>query len=400
MKLTRDIAQSIVDKTMNLIKYNVNIMNEKSIIVGSGDASRLDTYHQGAEWVLKKNRALEIKKGNPELLTGSQEGVNLPIRFNNKAVGVVGVTGDPKEVRIYGTMVQTMAELMLEQAFFWEQANIEEQARFSLVNDLIRQDPGKDSNTLRIRANILGYNLNLPRVVVVFEINTGGGVRTPVLPSKQLGDKNIWDHNFKKQVKKITEFLSLNPQDLFASGIGDRFVLLKQVEGNNSKLMHNLLRKLFDNLKSNDMQITAGVGRQCFYFEEIPSSFDQALQALEVGRKLFGPGQIYHTEELGLEKFLAKVNKKFRQNFYQEIFQDSFENTSTSKQLLETAKVFLQCDLKSGEAARRLFIHRNTLTYRIDKIRKKTGLNLYCLEDALKFKMALLCWQFDREGDM
>ncbi len=400
MKLTPNIAQSIVDRTMHLIKYNINIMNEKGTIIGSGDPSRLGAHHQGAERVLKESRTVEIRKGNPEQLTGSREGVNLPIWFDEKVAGVVGITGDPEEVRIYAAMVQAMAELMLEEAFFWEKNSTEEQARFALINDLIRRDPGKDGNALRTRANLSGYNLELSRVVVVFEVRSQSKLQQPLSTAKQLGSKSMLDQHFKKQAQKIKESLPLKSQDLFAAGIGDRFVILKHVEGEENLSTQCLLKGLFDNFKSINFQITAGVGKRCFAFEEIPDSFDQALQALEVGRRLFGPGQIYYIEELGLEKFIAKVGKEFRQNFFREVLQVLFSDKDSDKQLLETAEVFLRSDLKPGETAQKLFIHRNTLSYRLNKIKEKTGLNLYNLDDVLKFKMALLCGQFDRDVDM
>lgn len=400
MKLTPNIAQSIVDRTIPLLKHNINIMNEKGTIIGSGDSSRIGAHHQGAERVLKETRTVEIRKGNPEQLTGSREGVNLPICFDEKVAGVVGITGDPEEVRIYAAMVQVMAELMLEEAFFWEKTSIEEQARFALINDLIRRDPGKDSNALRTRANLAGYNLELSRVAVVFEVRSQSKLQEQLSTIKQLGSKSMLDQRFKKQAQKIKESLSLKSQDLFAAGIGDRFVILKHLEGKESLSTQSLLKGLFDNFESTNFQITAGVGKRCFAFEEIPDSFDQALQALEVGQSLFGADQVYYIEELGLEKFIAKVGKEFRQNFFREILQELFSGKNSSRQLLETAEAFLRHDLKPGETAQKLFIHRNTLSYRLNKIKEKTGLNLYDLEDVLKFKMALLCGQFDREIDM
>ncbi len=395
MKLTPYVAQSIVDRTMKLLDYNINIMDEKGIIIGSGDKSRLNTYHQGAEKVLKENKTVEIKKGDKSDLVGSKEGVNLPIRLNEKVVGVVGITGDPGEIGIYGAMVQAMAELMLEESFYWEQTRIEEEARFSLVNDLIRKDPGKDSSILHTRGDILGYDLSLPRIAVVFEIESKEK-KQALLEGKQ-DTKKLLGSNLRKQAKKFAKSLPIKSQDIFAWGIGDRFVLLRTVEEDSGRsVAKEDLTEIFSSLER--VKVTAGIGSRCLKLEDIPKSFDQALQALEVGRRLFGRGQVYYSEDLGLEKFIDKVGGDFRYNFSFEILKDLIQDKNNNSQLLETARTFLNNNLKPGDAARELFVHRNTLTYRINKIKEKTGLDLNCLEDALKFKMALLCWEYDKEN--
>ncbi|MDW7673435.1 MAG: sugar diacid recognition domain-containing protein [Bacillota bacterium] len=386
MKITPDIAQSIVERTMKLLNYNINIMDEKGIIVGSGDSSRLNTYHRGAEKVLKENKEVIISTDNLGELAGSRPGVNLPIRFDGEVVGVVGITGNPNNVSTYGAMVQAMAELMLEQSFYWQEANIIEQSRFFLLNDLIRRDPGKDRNILYMRASMLGYNLDLPRAVVVFEANKPNGLEG--FPNQQKEGTTI----DSKGKEIVINTLTLDSQDIIAFGIGNRYVLLKHIaEGKNQ-----VINSIFDKFNKFQFEVTAGVGKVSYSYEEIPDAFDQALRTLEAGRRLFGPGAIYFTENLGLETMVGKLGKNFRQSYYKDTLKDLIEEGGNSSQLLETAKTFLDCSLKPGEAAQKLFIHRNTLGYRLGKIKEKVGLDLNILEDVMKFKMALLCWQFEK----
>lgn len=393
MQLTPSIAMSIVQRTMNLLEHNINIMDDKGIIIGSGDPSRISSYHQGAERVIEKNITVEIRRGNLEYFEGAREGVNLPIRFNGKPVGVVGITGDPDEVRTYGAMVQAMAELMLEESFYWEQESIIEQTRFSLVNDLIRSDSGGRDNTLKMRANILGYNLNLPRVAAVFQIYNGKEV------SSNAGECNgkLSIYQLKKNSKHLESQLSLSSQDMLAAGISGRYILLKHIENANLKQIKQLFTDIFTSLKNVFPRVNVGVGNISTNMNELPSSFESALQAIEVGFRLFGYNQVIFSEELGIEKFVSNVGKEFRNNYYREILNGlTLKDGSLDSQLINTAVEFLACNLKPGQAAQNLFIHRNTLTYRIDKIKNKTGLDLNLVEDAFKFKLALMCYRFDR----
>ncbi|MBA7514082.1 Carbohydrate diacid regulator [subsurface metagenome] len=60
MKITHQLAQDIVDKTMSILGKNINIMDEKGVIIGSGDKSRLNQFHEGAAQVIKEGKKLEI----------------------------------------------------------------------------------------------------------------------------------------------------------------------------------------------------------------------------------------------------------------------------------------------------------------------------------------------------
>jgi carbohydrate diacid regulator len=155
--------------------------------------------------------------------------------------------------------------------------------------------------------------------------------------------------------------------------------------------------RLLCKLEESSYKVSAGIGGICDSFNKLHVSFRQALQALEVGYRLYGKNKILSTEELGLEKFIDLVGKEFRQSFYYETL--AYLRTDEGNydyQLIKTALAFLDSGLKSGEASRKLFIHRNTLTYRIERIKLLTGLDLRVVDDALKFKLALMCLNYDR----
>ena len=91
MKITQELAQQIVDRTINIIGKNINIMDEKGFIIGSGDKSRLDQYHEGAALVIKNKKKMFIYSENERLMVGVKPGVNLPIEDGDKIIGVVGI---------------------------------------------------------------------------------------------------------------------------------------------------------------------------------------------------------------------------------------------------------------------------------------------------------------------
>jgi carbohydrate diacid regulator len=394
LKLKKEIAQSIVSRTMKLIQYNINIMDERGIIIGSGDPSRIGSYHHGAFRVFEENKVIEIRKGSVDFQKVAKEGVNLPIRFNEQPVGVVGITGQPDEVRIHGAMVQAMAELMLEEAFYWEQENIVEQARFSLISDLIYGAPGLKEEIFLTRSGMLGFTLNLPRVVVVFELqkNIPAGESTTTE-----AEKAVADNKSRKINKQIEGCLSLSKEDLFAAGIGGKYILIKNVEATNPEVIKSSIIWQLNKLEDLQYTVSAGIGGLSNSYEQLNESFRQALQALEVGHRLYGNNKILSTEDLGLESFVDLVGIEFRCSFSSKILVNlKTVSSGNDQQLIETAIAYLDHDMQSGATSRSLFIHRNTLTYRLDRIKALTGLDLRTVNDALKFKLAIMCLQYDR----
>ncbi|MGF0056580.1 sugar diacid recognition domain-containing protein [Limosilactobacillus reuteri] len=90
MELKPKLAQSIVDHMMTQIPYNINIMNKKGYIIASGNKSRINTLHVGAVDAIKQRKTLPMDQqyGNH-----GQPGVNMPLKFKNEIIGVVGITG-------------------------------------------------------------------------------------------------------------------------------------------------------------------------------------------------------------------------------------------------------------------------------------------------------------------
>lgn len=114
--ISSKLAQEIVARTMKIIPFNVNVMDGRGIILGSGEASRIGDLHAGAQLALAQQRTVEIDSATTRKLHGVQPGVNLPLTVRGQICGVVGLTGDPDAVRQFGELVRVAAEMILEQA--------------------------------------------------------------------------------------------------------------------------------------------------------------------------------------------------------------------------------------------------------------------------------------------
>lgn len=140
--LSKKLAQSIVDKMMNVIPYNVNIMNHKGIIIGSGDVSRIGYIHEGAVEALEKIEIVEILKDEGEV----KAGVNIPILFRDKVVGVIGITGLPKVVRPFGKLVSVTTELLINQEYSISEHIISEKLKEEFIYEWINREIEYDAD--------------------------------------------------------------------------------------------------------------------------------------------------------------------------------------------------------------------------------------------------------------
>lgn len=139
MKLNRAIAERIVQRTMQIIPNSVNVMDEDGIIIASGDHSRIGQRHTGAVIALRKNQAVEIdenlaKKWHDEV----KAGINLPLGYLDSTIGVIGISGEPAQVRQYAQLVKMAAELIMQQAFELEQERWQRRYREEFARELLK----------------------------------------------------------------------------------------------------------------------------------------------------------------------------------------------------------------------------------------------------------------------
>ncbi len=97
MQLNATIARQIVERTMKIIHYSVNVMDEQGRIIGSGDPVRINQRHDGAILAINDNRVVEIDQATANQLKGVKPGINLPIIFHHQVIGgVIGISGVPR----------------------------------------------------------------------------------------------------------------------------------------------------------------------------------------------------------------------------------------------------------------------------------------------------------------
>ena len=123
--------------------------------------------------------------------------------------------------------------------------------------------------------------------------------------------------------------------------------------------------------------------------KEVSRSYKEARMALDVGKIFFGEKEVIAYSSLGIGRLIYQLPIPLCKMFIREIF-DGKSPDEFDEEILTTINKFFENSLNVSETSRQLYIHRNTLVYRLDKLQKSTGLDLRVFEDAITFKIALM----------
>lgn len=135
-------------------------------------------------------------------------------------------------------------------------------------------------------------------------------------------------------------------------------------------------------------QMTIGIGRSRHTIDELRESYMEARRAIEVGR-IFKPEEsIFLYSRLILERFLMELPQDINAYYHSLLFNRKNQRLF-NEEMLYTIDMFFKKDLNLSDTARQLYIHRNTLVYRLDKVQKQIGLDLRSFEDAVTFKILM-----------
>jgi len=138
------------------------------------------------------------------------------------------------------------------------------------------------------------------------------------------------------------------------------------------------------------VHVRVGVSAVCAELVNLPCAYNEAATALEIGiiydKNAQNPVTCYN--KLGIARLMYNLPKELRQAFADDVLQGNAPDFD--EETLTTVDKFFENDLNVSETARKLYIHRNTLVYRLDKLQKMTGLDVRKFEDAIAFKLVLM----------
>lgn len=141
------------------------------------------------------------------------------------------------------------------------------------------------------------------------------------------------------------------------------------------------------------IDVRVAFGMMVQELKDVSKSYKEAKMAMDVGKIFYAEKKVVAYSTLGIGRLIYQLDSRLCTAFIKEIFGDSIP-TDLDEETLVTINKFFENNLNVSETSRQLFVHRNTLVYRIEKLQKSTGLDLRNFDDALTFKIALMVANF------
>lgn len=221
-----------------------------------------------------------------------------------------------------------------------------------------------------IKSRELRFNNDASRVVLLIRVTK----------SNDISVYDVIQNFFPDKTKDFV--ININETDI---------ALIKEVRPNvESKDLEKLAQSICDTLAT-EFYCTAivGVGTCVTGIKELARSFKEAQVALEVAKVFDTDRSIISYDNLGIARLIYQLPTTLCDMFLREVFKRGSID-GLDQETLFTIQKFFENNLNVSETSRKLFVHRNTLVYRLEKIKKLTGLDLREFDDAIVFKVALM----------
>ncbi len=200
--------------------------------------------------------------------------------------------------------------------------------------------------------------------------------------------KNEKDTNALETVRTL---FASKTKDFITAVDEKNIILVKEVKpSENYEDMNKTAKVIVDMLNTEAMSsVNVAYGTIVNEIKEVSRSYKEAKLALDVGKIFYSDRKIIAYSNLGIGRLIYQLPIPLCKMFIKEIF-DGKSPDEFDEETLTTINKFFENSLNVSETSRQLYIHRNTLVYRLDKLEKSTGLDLRVFEDAITFKIALM----------
>lgn len=354
--LDTEFANKIIERVKQYTDYNINIMNERGIIVASLTKERIGTFHEIALQVVQGDQD-EIVVHEGDRYIGTKEGINVAFCYKNQKIGVIGITGKPEEVRPIALILRLSMETMLEYELYKEERfqrkNLKDRmlSRVMYGENMTQEELAEYGRRLKLEEKYI-------RIPVMIRLNQNA----------EFAEKVLSD---------IREFHYLSHQDLYTVTRSNDIIIFKYFEEDLMQLIREYkfilaerISAVLRYLKSRDISYTIYVGSFQNRYIQYRVGYQHCSwlrgYCKEEGRSLF----FYdYLEEYFCSFVPFDETRGIFEIFKERMDEREIENYVTVMMALSASNYNL------AEGSKRIQVHKNTLVYRLDKLRELFGMN-------------------------
>ena len=349
--MSNRLFQGLVHQMRDTIDATIGVVDENATIIACSELSKIGTSNEFVSLDLSDSHDIFIRDGYTYKPFGSHSKPDY-------AVFVEGT--DDMAAKYASIMAITLANI--------KQYYDEKYDRNNFIKNVVLDNilPGD----IVIKARELHFNSEISRVVFLIRI----------VSANDISAYDVIQNLFPDKTKAFV--ININETDI---------ALVKDVKtGIATKDIEMLARSIADSLNTElYTHAVIGIGTTVVSIKDLARSFKEAQVALEVGKVFDTEKTIVSYDSLGIARLIYQLPTTLCEMFLHEVFKMGSID-SLDQETLFTIQRFFENNLNVSETSRKLFVHRNTLVYRLEKIKKITGLDLREFDDAIVFKVALM----------
>ena len=347
------IFQSVVLQMKDSTERAIGVIDSEGTVVACNELSCIGEHWPGAVEAVNRGEGDAVRFDGRTFKALAGWGA----QFDYAAF----VKGEDSEAQ----MLCAMATVALNAAKSYYE---EKHDRGSFIKDIISDNIMLGD--IYVRAKELRVTADVPRgVFVVRTLKKGESVPTDVIQSLFPDRQNDF---------------------VLSIGEGDVVLIRQMPEGSGIKELNKIASSIEEALRAGgEPTVVVGIGTVATHLRDLAKSYKEAQIAIEVGKVFDTEKYVINDENLGIGRLIYQLPTTLCEMFLQEVFKKN-PIDALDKETLFTIHKFFENNLNVSETARKLFVHRNTLVYRLEKIKKLTGLDLREFDDAITFKVALM----------
>lgn len=386
MVLSKIKMQKIVEELRGSIAREINIMDKTGEIIASSDPTRLGIRHQGAIKIINQ-RMDELLIEDETNFKGARHGINLPIFINDEIVGVVGITGEREEVEPFGKIIKKMTEIMITEEYLKDQRQLIENTKNHFVYTWLFetvQDDEKERDNFILSGRLLEIDVLLERAIVVlhiFDLNE---------KDKTDMERQLLNNRIIKHIRRLME----DDGQSIVVQIGIRIVILLHTDTLvNALEKMNLVKEHIESYFR--VKMAGGIGSIGSKPVEIRRSYREAEVSCDLMVNIKNMG-IKAYGDMDLELLIQSIPSQNQISYFKKMFSKCPGKNLESYLLL--LRVLIENDGSINKTAEQLYLHKNTVQYRLIKLKELTGYDPRIMKDVVPLYIALLIYEENKEN--
>ena len=349
--MSNRLFQGVIYQMKDAFDRIIGVIDENGVVISCSDLGKMGDIRQGVREELSFSTEFLAAGGYTYRYMGTTQ----------KSEYIVFVEGEDK-------MAEKMSKLLAVSLGNIKGLYDEKYDKGSFIKNIILDNILPSD--IYIKSKELHFNTEELRIV--FLIKFFG--KTDMMPFEML--QNMFPDKSKDYV------ISVGEHDI---------VLVKELKpGTEMRDIEKIAVNIADTLSTEFYtKVAIGISTMVDNIKDLAKAYQEAQVALEVGKVFETEKNIISYENLGIGRLIYQLPTTLCEMFLQEVFKKG-NLESLDRETLMTIQCFFENNLNVSETSRKLFVHRNTLVYRLEKIRKLTGLDLREFEHAITFKVALM----------